>query len=69
MSPKIKYNKKSSILSLRFSKNKSVDSDIQGNVVIDYGKDGKVVNIEVMNISMDNFIPMKQLQKLAIEKV
>lgn len=69
MSPKIKYNKKRSILSIRFSKNKSVNSDIQGNVVIDYGKDGNIVNIEVMNINMDNFISVKQLQKLVIEKV
>lgn len=52
---KIKYDKEVEILSLRLSDKKSVDSDARGNVVIDYDKEGKVVNIEIMNISLEEF--------------
>lgn len=52
---KIKYDKDVEILSLHLSDKKSVDSDMRGNVVIDYDKDGKVVNVEIMNISMEEF--------------
>lgn len=69
MSPKIQYNKKNAILSFRFSKDKSVDSDIKGNVVIDYDKKGNIVNIDLMQINMADFVPIKQLQKFAIKAV
>lgn len=52
---KIKYDKEIEILSIRLSDKKSVDSDARGNVVIDYDKDGKVVNVEIMNISLEEF--------------
>lgn len=52
---KIKYDKEVEILSLRLSDRKSVDSDVRDNVVVDYDKDGKVVNIEIMNISLEEF--------------
>ncbi len=52
---KIKYDKEVEILSIRLSDKKSVDSDARGNVVIDYDKEGKVVNIEIMNISLEEF--------------
>ena len=52
---KIKYDKEVEILSLRLSDKKSVDSDARGNVVIDYDKEGKVVNVEIMNISLEEF--------------
>lgn len=51
----IKYDKEAKILSIRISDKKSVDSDAKGSVVIDYDKNGNVVNIDVMKISLDEF--------------
>lgn len=58
--PKIQYHKKEKILSIRLSGKKSVDSDIQDNIVVDYDKDGNVVNLEVMPVSMREFSRAKQ---------
>jgi len=69
MKPKIHYDKKSNIFSIRLSKNKSVDSDIKDNIVIDYDKEGEIVNIEIMKISLREFIitrkntPLRKLMK------
>lgn len=60
MKPKIKYDKKSNILSIRLSRKKSVDSDIKGNIVIDYDENGEIVNIEIMRINLDEFAKAKQ---------
>lgn len=49
------YDRDTHILSIRFSKKKSIDSDIQDNVVIDYDKEGKVVNIDIMETSLSDF--------------
>lgn len=59
MKPYIKYDEKSNILSIRLSKKKSVDSEVQGNIVIDYDEDGKIVNIEIMKINLDEFTRIK----------
>jgi uncharacterized protein YuzE len=61
MKPKIKYDPKSNILSIRLSKKKSVDSDIKGNIVIDYDEKGEIVNIEIMKINLEEFGQIKQL--------
>lgn len=52
---KIIYDKKSRVLSVEIGKEKSVDSDIHGNVVLDYGKDGKIVRINLYDFSFDQF--------------
>ena len=52
---KVTYDKETNILTFRLSSKKSVDSDVQDNVVIDRDKDDNVVNIEIMDISMDEF--------------
>ena len=54
-SQKISYDKDSQVLSIEMKKAKSVDSDIQGNAVIDYDKNGEVVRINFYNFSFDNF--------------
>jgi uncharacterized protein YuzE len=61
MKPKIKYDPKSNILSIRLSKKKSFDSDIKGNIVIDYDENGEIVNIEIMKINLEEFGQIKQL--------
>ena len=58
--PKIQYHAKEKILSIRLSNKKSVDSDVQDNIVVDYDKDGNVVNLEVMPVSMNEFSQAKQ---------
>ena len=53
--PKIQYDKESEVLSLSVSKAKSVDSDIRGNVVIDYDKKGAAVRVNVYNFNLGAF--------------
>lgn len=53
---KIVYDSEVKILSIRLSKNKSVDSDVKDNVVLDYDKDGKLVNIDVMRVNLEDVL-------------
>lgn len=46
---KIKYNKKSKIISIKISNRRSIDSDVQDNVVVDYDKDSNITNIDIMD--------------------
>ncbi|MBI4268656.1 DUF2283 domain-containing protein [Candidatus Uhrbacteria bacterium] len=57
---KIQYDTQSKILRIQLSKRKSVDSDWRDNIVMDYDKNGDVVNIDIMNISLLEFKKMKQ---------
>lgn len=61
---KISYDKEAKILSIRLTKDKGVDSDIYGNVVVDYGKNGKPVNIDIMDISLNEFRRVPSARKL-----
>jgi uncharacterized protein YuzE len=54
--PKIHYDPEVKILSIRFKEEKSVDSDVNDNVVLDYDKDGHIVNIDVMEVSLEDLI-------------
>lgn len=60
MKPRIRYDRKLNILSIRFSRQKSVDSDIKENVVIDYDKNGEIVNIDVMKTRLGEFVGSKE---------
>ena len=53
--PKISYDKESSVLSIEMKRAKSIDSDLQGNVVIDYDKKGDVVRVNLYNFSFTEF--------------
>ena len=64
MKPQIKYDKKSNILSIRLSKKRSVDSEVKDNIVIDYDKNGEIVNIEIMKINIEEFAKIKKLTPL-----
>jgi uncharacterized protein YuzE len=52
---KLKYNKESRILSIKMSNKKSVDSDVQDNIVIDYDKDKNIVNIDIMDTNINEY--------------
>lgn len=53
--PKINYDKETKILTIKVSDKKSVDSDAQKNVVVDYGEDGDITKIEIMSVSLNEF--------------
>ncbi|MBW6441235.1 DUF2283 domain-containing protein [Patescibacteria group bacterium] len=53
--PKINYDQEAGILSIKISNKKSVDSDVQKNIVIDYDKDGDVAKIDIMNVNLNDF--------------
>ena len=69
--PKIIYDKESRVLSWQLHSGKSVDSDIDDNVAIDYDKKGKIVRINFYNFSLENFkkhrANFKQLSNLALQ--
>jgi len=64
MKPQIRYDKNSKILSIRVSRKKSVDSDVRDNVVVDYDKNGEIVNIDIMKINLKEFTKIQKLAPL-----
>ena len=54
--PKNSYDRQSKVLSVELGKARSVDSDIKGNIVIDYDKDGQIVRIDIYEFSFSDFI-------------
>ena len=67
MKPQIKYDKKSNILNIRFSKKKSVDSEVKDNVVIDYDENGEIVNLEIMKIDLREFAESAKANQSVLE--
>lgn len=63
MKPKVKYDKKVNILSFRISSKKSVDSEMQGNIVVDYDKEGNIVNLDIMNVNIGEFSKVKEFAR------
>jgi len=53
--PQIQYDREAEIVSIRVSPERSVDSDAQGNVVVDYDASGNVVNIDIMKVNLNEF--------------
>ena len=64
MKPQIKYDKNSKILSLSLSRKKSVDSEVKDNIVVDYDKNGEIVNIDIMKINLKEFTKIQKLVPL-----
>lgn len=52
---RISYDPEVNILSIRLLDKKSVDSDMQDDVVLDYDEKGDLVNIDVMNFHPEIF--------------
>jgi len=69
--PKINYDQETKILTIKVSNKKSVDSDAQENVVVDYDKDGNIARIEIMSVNLNEFEKEKSYFEnlLAAEKV
>ncbi len=69
--PKISYDQEAKILTIKVSNKKSIDSDAQKNVVVDYDKDGNIAKIEIMSINLNEFEKEKSYLEnfLVAEKV
>lgn len=53
--PKISYDPQARILSIRLSRAPSVDSDVYGNVVVDYDAHRMPVRLDIMDCSLGEF--------------
>lgn len=62
--PKVKYDPEAKILSVRLSSEPSVDSDVKGNVVLDYDVKGDLVNVDIMKVSLSEFGSTPTLREL-----
>lgn len=60
---KIEYDPEVKILKIRFKRGKSVDSDIIGNLVLDYDKDKNLVNVDIMDVNLEDFIEVANRKK------
>ena len=58
---------KSNILNIRFSKKKSIDSEVKDNVVIDYDENGEIVNLEIMKIDLREFAEFAKANQSVLE--
>lgn len=58
---KISYDKASGVFSMDFGEAKSSDSDVNGNVVIDYDKKGRIVRLNIYDFSFDDFKGNKEI--------
>ena len=56
---KIEYDPEVKILKIRFQLGKSVDSDIIGNLVLDYNKNGDLINVDIMDVNLEDLIEIK----------
>lgn len=57
---KIEYNPEVKILSIKILDKKSVNSDLQNNVVLDYDENGVLVNIDIMDINIEDILKLKK---------
>ena len=62
--PKIQYDSEAKILSIRLSVGQSVDSEVKGNVVLDYDGKGNLVNVDIMKVSLSEFGRTPALREL-----
>lgn len=60
---KLEYDPEVKILKIRFQRGKSVDSDIIGNLVLDYNKNGDLLNVDVMDVNLEDFIGIADYKK------
>jgi uncharacterized protein YuzE len=51
---KIEYDENSRVLKLRLKEVASVDSEVKGNVVMDFDSEGELVNIDVMDVNLED---------------
>ncbi len=57
---KIECDQESKVLMLTLKKGKSVDSEVKGNVVLDFDPKGELVRLEVMDVNLEAFLKAKE---------
>ncbi|MBI2552508.1 DUF2283 domain-containing protein [Candidatus Uhrbacteria bacterium] len=62
--PKVKYDPEAKILSVRLSSGPGIDSEVKGNVVLDYDAKGNLVNVDIMKVSLSEFGSTPTLREL-----
>lgn len=64
--PKISYDKESEVMLIEMKKGKSADSDIHGNIVIDYDKKGDAMRVNFYGFHFDAFrIGLKAIKEFS----
>ena len=58
--PKIEINQEDGVMSIQLRRDRSVESDMSGNAVIDYDRQGRVVRINLYDIDFDAFREQRQ---------
>ena len=61
--PKIHYDRGGEVLSIEVKRARSVDSDIQGNAVIDYDRRGNIVRVNLYRFDFDAFRKGRRVMK------
>lgn len=64
MMTKITYDPGVRILSIRLKMTKSIDSELRENVIFDYDKDGKLVNIDIMEVNLEDLADLRTKKML-----
>ncbi len=65
---KIEYDSEAKILSIRLTEKKSVDSDIKGNVVLDYDAKGHLVNVDIMEVNLEDLLCLAGKKKVLVKQ-
>ncbi len=62
---KLNYDPGAKILTIRVQRGKSTDSEIQGNIVLDYNEKGELIKIDVMDVNLEDLVrgsvPVKKM--------
>lgn len=56
MTCKIAYDPEVKILSIRLKPGKSIDSEIKGNLVLDYNGKGELVKLDIMDVDLEDLV-------------
>ncbi len=64
---KFEYDPEVKILKVRFKKGQSVDSEVKGNVVLDYDNKGKLLKLEIMDVNLEDLMAARTKGKLPIK--
>jgi hypothetical protein len=56
MTCKIAYDPEVKVLSIRLKPGRSVDSEIKGNLVLDYNSKGELVKLDIMDVDLEELV-------------
>ncbi|MDP3735387.1 MAG: DUF2283 domain-containing protein [bacterium] len=69
INPKIFYDKESNVLIIEVKKGRSFDSDVFGNLVLDYDKRGRAMRVNLYDVDFDRFSEQRSaLQEFSVAR-